>query len=405
VTAITVEGAFDDRRARRNAIVLALGQALYSSSTVIMFTTAGLVGVQIAPSKGWATLPISAFVIGTALSTVPAALLMRRIGRKPGFILGAFAGFLGGLIGVYAIYQRDFVLFVLATVLQGVFQAFSQHSRFAAADMASPAFRSKAISWVMTGGVAAAIFGTLLVMETTNLLAPVTFAGCYAAMAVLCVSAMAVLAFLDIPHHRITAARGSGRPLGEILKRPKFIVAVVAATISYGMMNLVMTASPIAMGDCGFGYADASWVIQWHVLAMFVPSFFTGHIIQRFGAERVCAAGLVLLGLAAAIALAGIEFENFAVGLILLGLGWNLGFIGGTTLLTQCYEPAEASRVQAFNDFAVFTTVACASLLSGQLLASFGWMSVNIAVFPLVLLALALIGWLALRRPAQRTVG
>jgi predicted MFS family arabinose efflux permease len=291
----------------------------------------------------------------------------------------------------------------LGTVFQGIFQAFILHSRFAAADMASPAFRPKAISWVMTGGVAAAVFGTLLVIGTTDLLAPVTFAGCYVAMAVLCACAMAVLGFLDIPHFSAERATGSSRRMSEILKQPQFLVAVVAATVSYGMMNLVMTASPIAMGDCGFGYADVSWAIQWHVLAMFVPSFFTGHVIARFGAERICALGLVLLGVAAAVAIAGIKFENFAVGLILLGLGWNLGFIGGTTLLTQCYEPAEAAKVQAFNDFAVFGTVAVASLVSGQLLAWLGWLSVNVAVFPLVLVTLALIGWLALRGE-RRTV-
>jgi len=405
MSAIAGEIQYDDAHARRNALILALGQALYSSSTVIMFTTAGLVGVQIAPSKGWATLPISAFVVGTALTTVPASLLMRAIGRKPGFILGALAGVLGALLGVYAVYQRDFGLFVLGCLLQGIFQAFNQHARFAAADMSSPAFRPKAISWVMTGGVAAAIFGTLLVMGTTDLLAPVTFAGCYAAMALLCAAAMAVYAFLDIPPPQGMAAAGSGRRFGEILKQPRFIVAVIAATVSYGLMNLVMTASPIAMGDCGFGYADASWAIQWHVLAMFVPSFFTGHLIARFGAERICGAGLVLLAVAAGVAIAGIEFANFALALILLGLGWNFGFIGGTTLLTHCYRPEEASKVQAFNDFTIFATVALASLLSGQLLDLAGWASVNIAVFPLVLPALALLGWLALRRGRAWEVG
>jgi MFS family permease len=398
MTAIAHEIAYNDMRARRNALILALSQALYSSATVIMFTTAGLVGVQIAPSKAWATLPISAFVIGTALSTVPASLLMRVIGRRPGFILGALAGCVGGLVGVYAIYHRNFPLFVLATILQGIFQAFALHSRFAAADMSSPAFRPKAISWVMAGGVAAAIFGTLLVIATTDLLAPVTFAGCYATMSVLCAAAMVVLSFLDIPHLRDRSKAREGRPLTAILKQPRFVVAVVAATVSYGLMNLVMTASPIAMGDCGFGYADASWAIQWHVLAMFVPSFFTGHLIARFGAERVCGAGLVLLGLGAAVAISGIAFENFAICLILLGLGWNFGFIGGTTLLTYCYEPAEAGKVQAFNDFVVFATVACGSLLSGQLLDRLGWMSVNIAVFPLLFVALALMTWLALKR-------
>lgn len=389
---------FDDLRARRNAIVLAIGQALYGSATVIMFTTAGLIGVQIAPSKAWATLPISAFVIGTALTTIPAAMLMRVIGRRPGFMLGAFTGAIGALIGVYAIYTRNFPLFILATVLQGVYQAFAQHSRFAAADMASPAFRPRAISWVMTGGVAAGLLGTSLVMFTTDLLAPVTFAGCYAAMAVICTLAIGVLAFVDIPRKEERVTAGDARPLAEIVRQPRLIVAVIAATLSYGMMNLVMTAAPIAMIDCGFTTTTAAWAIQWHVLAMFVPSFFTGQLIARFGAERVCATGLMLLAAAATAGLLGISFGNFAVNLILLGLGWNFGFIGGTTLLTNCYRPSERERVQGLNDFAVFGTVAIASLTSGKLLDWFGWASVNIAVFPTVVVALSLILWITLKR-------
>lgn len=389
---------FDDSRAKRNAVVLAIGQALYGSATVIMFTTAGLIGVQIAPSKAWATLPISAFVIGTALSTIPAAMLMRAIGRRSGFMLGAFAGTVGALIGVYAIFTRNFPLFILATVLQGVYQAFAQHSRFAAADMASPAFRPKAISWVMTGGVAAGLLGTSLVMFTTDLLAPVTFAGSYAAMAVICTLAIGAMAFVDIPRKEETVVAGEARPLAEILRQPRFIVAVVAATLSYGMMNLVMTAAPIAMIDCGFTTTSAAWAIQWHVLAMYVPSFFTGQVIARFGAERVCATGLLILAGAATAGLLGIGFGNFAMNLILLGLGWNLGFIGGTTLLTGCYRPAERERVQGLNDFVVFGTVAIASLTSGKLLDLFGWSSVNIAIYPTVAVALGLILWIMLRR-------
>lgn len=398
MTAVTPEAFYDDQRARRNVIILAIGQALYGSATVIMFTTAGLIGVAIAPSKAWATLPISAFVIGTAATTVPAAMLMKRIGRRPGFMLGAFAGTVGAAIGLYAIYARSFPLFILATVLQGVFQAFSQHSRFAAADMASPAFRPKAISWVMTGGVIAGLFGTSLVMFTTDLLAPVTFAGCYAAMVLICALAIAVMAMVDIPPARKTAVIGTGRSLAEIARQPRFIVAVIAATLSYGMMNLVMTAAPIAMIDCGFTTSGAAWAIQWHVLAMFVPSFFTGGIIARFGAERVCATGLVLLGCAGVAGLLGLSFGHFAVNLILLGLGWNFGFIGGTTLLTECYRRAEREKVQAFNDFTVFGTVALASLTSGKLLAWFGWASVNMALFPTVAVALSLILWVGLRR-------
>jgi len=390
---------FDDARARRNALVLAVGQALYGSATVIMFTTAGLIGVQIAPSKAWATLPISAFVIGTAATTIPAAMLMKKIGRRPGFMFGACAGTVGALIGLYAIFARDFPLFILATVLQGVYQAFAQHSRFAAADMASPAFRAKAISWVMTGGVAAGLIGTTLVMLTTNLLAPVTFAGCYAAMVVICMLAIAAMSFVDIPRKaELAAAAGTTRPLFEIVSQPRFIVAVIAATLSYGMMNLVMTAAPIAMIDCGFTTANAAWVIQWHVMAMYVPSFFTGQIIVRFGAERVCATGLLLLGCAATAGVLGISFGHFAISLVLLGLGWNFGFIGGTTLLTECYRPAEREKVQGLNDFAVFGTVAIASLTSGKLLDWFGWAAVNTAIFPMVALALSLILWAMMRR-------
>jgi MFS family permease len=385
--------AYDDVRARRNAIILAAGQAFYGSATVIMFTTAGLVGIQIAPTKALATAPITAFVIGTALSTVPAALLMKRIGRKPGFMIGAGAGAIGALIGMYAIYQRDFWLFLLCTIMQGVFQAFIQHSRFAAADMASPAFKGKAISWVMTGGVVAAVVGTGLVMLTVDLLAPVTFAGCYLTMTILSVATIALMTLLDIPHRGAEVHVESARPLMEIVTRPGAIVAIAAATLAYGMMNLVMTAAPIAMIDCGFSTGNAAWVIQWHVLAMFVPSFFTGNLIARFGAERVCMTGLALLAGAGIAGLAGIDFHFFAIDLILLGLGWNFGFIGGTTLLTHCYRPAEREKVQAFNDFVVFGMVAVASLTSGKLLDLHGWAGVNIAIFPAVALALALILW------------
>jgi MFS family permease len=243
----------------------------------------------------------------------------------------------------------------------------------------------------MTGGVAAGLIGTSLVMLTTNLLAPVTFAGCYAAMVIICALAVAAMSFVDIPQKEQGVSVVKTRPRPQILKQPRFIVAVIAATLSYGMMNLVMTAAPIAMIDCGFTTASAAWVIQWHVLAMYLPSFFTGRIIIRFGAERVCATGLVLLGCAAIAGLLGIGFGHFAVSLILLGLGWNFAFIGGTTLLTECYQPAEREKVQGLNDFAVFGTVAVASLTSGKLLDWFGWAAVNIAIFPTVALALTLI--------------
>jgi MFS family permease len=399
---VTAAAAYDDSRARRNALILAAAQACYGSATTILIATAGLVGTQLAPSMAWATLPVSTFVIGTALTTMPVSLLMKRIGRRAGFILGAAAGLAGALLAVTAIFMRNFPLFVFATMFQGVFQASASYYRFAAADLASPAFRPKAISWVLTGGVAAALFGTLIVMVTADLFAPVIFAGSYAAMALICVVAIVILLFLE--SHKVeeaAVAADAGRPLAEIAMQPRFAAPMVVGMLSYGMMNLVMTATPVAMLGCGFNVRDSSWVIQWHALAMFVPSFFTGHVIIRFGAERVAAFGMLLLAAAGVSGLLGIRFENFAIGLILLGLGWNFGFIGATTMLTGCYAPSERNKAQGLNDFAIFTTTAIASLSAGQLLDNFGWNSVNIAVFPMALMALAMIGWLVTHQRAR----
>ena len=383
----------DDRLARRNALLLAVAQALYSSTIIILVATSGLVGLTLAPDRSWATMPMSVFVIGTMVSTVPASMLMQRIGRRAGFMIGAFIGCAGALLAVLAILTANFWLFCAACALQGVFQASSQYFRFAAADQASPAFKPKAISWVLTGGVAAAVIGTVTAANTADVFAPFTFAGSYAANAVLALATAGVLAFLAVPPPSSAAAEGTKRPFSEILRQPRLIVAVATATLAYGMMNLMMTATPIAMVDCGFSKDTSFWVIMMHVLAMFLPSFFTGHIITLFGAARVAAAGRVLLIAAAVIALAGIQFANFSVALILLGLGWNFGFIGGTTLLTDCYRPSERAKVQAFNDFAISATMAAASLASGKLLALFGWNTVAIALFPMAALALGLIAW------------
>jgi predicted MFS family arabinose efflux permease len=392
---------FDDTRAKRNAAVLAIAQALYSSGSVALIATAGLVGTQLAPSKAWATLPVSTFVIGTMVTTVPVSLIMRRFGRKPGFILGAALGILSGLLSVYAIYRADFALFSISTALHGAYQASSGYLRFAAADTASPAFRPKAISWVLSGGVAAALLGTLLVVGTTDLLAPVTFAGCYVATTALALVAIITLLFLDLPKAR-SEELGPARPLIEILRQPRLIIAIACGTMSYGVMNLVMTATPIAMVDCGFGIAESSWVIQWHVLAMFVPSFFTGSLIARFGVDRITLLGLMILCGAGFAALLGLTFMNFAVGLILLGLGWNFAFIGATTMVTDCYQTSERNKVQAVNDFCIFLTVALASLSSGRLLDLWGWDAVNYAVFPMAGIAMLLLFWRLIPARAKR---
>ncbi len=390
---------FDDTRARRNAAVLAMAQAIYGAVTMAVVVTAGLAGFQLSPDPAWATLPMSMMIIGTATTTFPISLLMKRVGRRTGFVACALAGACGGLLGAYAIYQRSFALFLAGAFLIGIYQASASYYRFAAADLASPTFRPKAISWVMTGGIVAAVFGTLLVNSTVDLFAPVIFAGTWAAMAGLALIGAVILLAVDIPYKE-DIATATGRPLSVIARQPRYIVAALTGMLAYGIMMLVMTATPVAMLGCGFSVQDSGWVIQWHALAMFVPSFFTGGLIARFGAARISAIGMLLLTGAAISGLLGIRFENFAVGLVLLGLGWNFGFIGGTTLLTTTYEPAERNKAQGLNDFLVFGTTALTSLGAGKLLAWFGWSAVNYAVFPMVALALAMIAWLALQRRA-----
>ena len=384
---------FDDAKARRNALILAASQAIFGATSTALVVTSGLIGSTLAPSVAWATLPMALSIVGTALTTFPISLMMRRVGRRTGFVLCALAGAAGAFIGAYAIFVRSFELFLLGCLVSGIYQASASYYRFAAADTASPAFRPKAISWVMTGGIVAALVGTFMVMATTNLFAPVTFAGTWVAMAVLSLVGAAILLFIDIPLTQKHDAP-SGRPLGVIARQPRYIVAAMTAMLAFGIMVLVMTATPVAMLGCGFSVKDSSWVIQWHALAMFVPSFFTGSLIQRFGAEKVSAIGMLLLVGAAVSGLMGIHFENFAIGLILLGLGWNFGYIGGTSMLTETYEPEEKNKAQGLNDFLVFTTTAITSLMAGKLLAWFGWEGVNYAVFPMVVLALVMIVWL-----------
>ena len=383
-----------DAAARRNAFLLAVAQALYSSSTVILITNAGLVGSMLASDQGLATLPASTFVIGTALSTVPASLLMGKIGRRLGFLLGALIGLGGALLAAYAILVQSFEMFCIATLLCGSYQAFGQYYRFAVVDTARESFKAKAISWVMIGGVASAFIGPFLVMATRDLFAPVLFAGCFVASAGLTILAMGILSLINIPHVKTSHSMGSGRPLSTLLRQPRLIAAIVAGMMSYGMMNFVMTSTPIAMVGCGLSFNAVAFVIQWHVLAMYVPSFFTGHLINRFGAPRVMTAGMLLLTAAATTGVSGIGMGHFTVGLILLGVGWNFGFVGATTMVTDCYRSEEKNKVQAVNDFAVFTTVAIASLSSGKLLSSLGWTAVNLAIFPMVLVVLAMLFWL-----------
>jgi MFS family permease len=385
--------------AKRNILLLAISQALYSCCVIIVFATAGLVGLMLAPSPGLATTPITTFVLGSAITTIPASLMMQRFGRVPVFVCGAMACVLGAGISVYAIYTQNFVLFCLATGLQGMFQATSGFYRFAAVEGATPDLKPIAISWVLAGGVFAAVAGTLISSGTADLFAPFTFAGSYLASTIIALISIFVLLLLSLPKPTAEEISGERRPWRELLRQPRLVVAMVTAIISYAMMNFVMTAAPVAMIGCGFTKFDASWVLQWHVLAMFVPSFFTGHLIKAWGTERVIAIGMVLLFAAGVVGILDIKFGNFAVSLILLGLGWNFGFIGGTTMLTTTYMPAERGKVQAANDFGISALMVVASFSSGKVLDSLGWGAVSFAVFPAALLTLIMLGWLVMNRP------
>ncbi len=391
----SVPAIHKDARARRNVLVLATAQGLYGSGAIIIFTLGSLTGQMLSINKALATLPITAYVLGAALSTFPASMYMQRFGRRTGFMTGAFMGMTGAGVAVFAIYRASFPLFVAAMLIAGFYQAFSQFYRFAAADTASEAFKPKAISWVLAGGVAAAFAGPQIAIWSKDLLAPLSFAGAFAAAMGLSIIAQLVLLFVDIPRMRAEHYKAKPRPLGVIIRNPRFLVAVFCAMTSYAIMNLVMTATPLSIVACGFSVADAAFVIQWHVVAMFAPGFFTGFLITRFGVEKIIALGLVLLAACGIVALSGVSLARFWSALVLLGLGWNFAFVGATTMVTDCYRPEEKAKVQGINDLSVFGSVALASLLSGVLFQNFGWNSVNLTIFPFVTLALILIFWLA----------
>jgi MFS family permease len=388
-------------RDRRNVLILAVSQGLFVTGQSMLIILSGLVGSTLAADPALATLPVSTVVVGTLAATVSASLLMRRIGRRAGFLLGAAIALAGAVTAAYAVYIAAFWLFAFGTFLVGVNAGFAMYFRFAAADVAAPAFRSRAISLVLAGGVVAAVAGPQLVRLTVDALAPIAFLGAYVALAVLPVFSALFLAFLDIPLPAAGEGGGAGRPLTAIVRQPAFVVAVLGGMVGYGVMSLVMTATPLAMVGCGFAVPDAAMVIQWHVLAMFAPSFVTGAIIQRVGVLNVMLAGMGLLAACVAAALAGIDIANFAAALVALGLGWNFAFVGASTLLTETYRPAERAKVQAANDFLVFGSVATASLSSGAVLHFFGWDAVQVFALPFVAVATSGLLWLKwLRRRA-----
>jgi MFS family permease len=382
--------ASNDTIAKHNAVVLAMAAAFGSASPSIVIALGGLVGQSLAEDKTLATLPVSLINLGLAAGTIPAAMLMRRVGRRTGYIVGATIGLIAACIAAFGIASATFVIFCLGTFVSGFYGSFVQSYRFAAADSASDAFKGRAIAWVMAGGIAAAIIGPQTVIWTRDALSHAPFGGGFPGQSALALLSIPVVALLR-PMPVASAPRAGGRPLGVILRQPRFVTAAVSGLVTYGLMSFVMTAAPLAMVGCGHAVGEAALGIQWHILAMFGPSFLTGRLIVRFGKERVTAAGLVLIAAAAAVGLSGLSVAHFWIALVLLGLGWNLGFIGATALVTACYRPEERAKVQAANDFLVFGSVAAASFSSGSLLNSAGWEAVNWLVFPPVAVALALL--------------
>ncbi len=366
--------------------------ALGGSSPAIVVSLGGLVGMNLADNKELATLPVSLLNLGLALGTIPAAVLMRKAGRRIGYIVGSGIGLFGGCLAAFGIASFSFLLFCFGALIIGMYGSFNQSYRFAATDTASEAFKARAISWVMTGGLLAGVIGPQTVIWLRDAVPTAPFSGAFLGQAALALLSMVVVSFLR-PAPVSTAPKAGGRPLSEIVRQPRFIVAAVAGLVSYALMSFLMTAAPIAMVGCGLPIEAAALGIQWHILAMFGPSFFTGRLIVRFGKERVTAAGLILIALSAAIGLSGIQVAHFWATLIILGFGWNFGFIGATAMVTDCYRPEERTKVQAANDFLVFGSVAAASFSSGKLLNSGGWDTVNWMVFPPVVIALLLLAW------------
>ncbi|WP_341669572.1 MFS transporter [Alcaligenes sp. SDU_A2] len=386
-------------QSRHNALVLSGMQALGGANPALVVALSSLVGQRMASSADLATLPVGIFNLGLALGILPAAYLMRRLGRQGGYIIGALLGIGAGLLAASGIYIESFLVFCLGTLFAGLYASYVQSYRFAAADSASDAFRPKAISWVMAGGLLGAVIATQTIVHTQELWPQHPFAAAFLAQAALAALVLPFAFALRLGRDVNPAKAGpyTGRPLREIAANSRFIIAVLAGVASYGLMNFLMTASPLAMIGCGHSLNDSTLGIQWHILAMFGPSFFTGHLIKRFGKIPVTFLGMLLLGLASVVALAGISVAHFWSSLILLGLGWNFGFIGATNMVLDCYRPQERSRVQALNDFIIFTCVALSSFTSGRVLANYGWEGVNTWTLPISGLVMLALAWLWLQ--------
>jgi MFS family permease len=382
--------------AKKNVAVLSACQALLFTNNSTVIALNGLAGYALASNKALATLPVTGWVIGAALTTFPASLLMKAVGRRAGFTLGALIGVAGAALCSAALYAGSFWLLCLGTAIFGVYNAFAQYYRFAAADSASADFKPKAISLVLAGGLVGGILGPETSKHTVELL-PTLYLGSYLALIGFLVLVILLLQLLQVPSVKEAGAVEPGRPMREIMAQPAFVVAVLAAALGYGVMNLLMTASPLAMAVCGHPYGAAATVIGWHVIGMFGPSLFTGSLIRRFGVANVMFAGVVLLFVAIGIALSGISVPHFWFALVVLGVGWNFLYIGGTTLIAGAARPAERAKTQGANDLIIFIVLGTSSFSSGLLLETNGWRTINLLALPVAGLIAVAIAWYALK--------
>ena len=391
----------DDTLTKRNLTIMIAAQAVLGAQMPMLFIVAGLAGQSFSTNICWATLPISLIVFGSMTTAPWLSNLMQNYGRRLGFIIGTLGGAVGGLLGAYALFMGSFPLFLLASYFTGIYMSAQAFLRFAAIDTASEEFRPKAISYLMAAGLIPAIVGPQLVKLTSDAYA-VPFMGVYLSVVAINLIGSLLFLFLKIPlPEKLSATNHSGRSRLKLLQSPKILVSIICAMVSYALMNLVMTSTPLAVVGCGYSQSNAADVVMMHVLGMFIPSFFTGHLITRYGAPRIVSIGLIILGGAGISNIAGVELINFYIGLILLGIGWNFGFIGATTMLALAHEPNERGAVQGMNDFFVFGFVTVASLASGSLMncsggtSLEGWTSVNIAMLPFLLLAGGSLVWIS----------
>ncbi len=395
-----------DKVQRGNIWRLTLAQALAGANAVVIYATGAIIGNQLAPSSLLATLPITIFVLGMAACILPMGALARRHGRRTAFLAGTSTGVLAGLVAMLAVMVGSFWLFCLATFFGGAYAAVVLSFRFAAADGVAPGRRARALSLVMAGGVVAGVVGPQLVTWTMDLWPAHAFAATFLAQAAAAALSALVLLGVHAPAPGAQEqAQARGRPLAVIARQPRFVAAVITGAVSYLLMNFIMTAAPLAMHICGHPQATSNEALQWHVIAMYAPSFFTGHLITRFGAARVAAAGLILIALSAVVGLQGIAVAHFSWSLILLGLGWNFGFLGASALVLECHTPQEKTQVQSLNDFIVFGLMAIGSFSSGGLLSAWGWdavLWVSFVPLAVAVVALLVLGRRSLREAAER---